>query len=107
MIIRTAILATLFSSLSGCQSAPYKEFNKVEIGIEKGRVLEILGNPDHRYRKNDTDRWVYRFPEGKEPGKFIEKEIWFQNSRVVYRDQNAAAPKIEKKPTTDDFEPVN
>jgi len=90
-------------ALSGCQTSPYSDFNKVEIGTEKGRVLSLLGNPDHRYRKSDTDRWAYRFQDG-ENAPPVEKEIWFQNGRVVYRDMAGKAAKPPAEPKAADYE---
>jgi hypothetical protein len=85
--------------LSACSSPPPIDLQLVTIGDEKGLVLHKLGNPDRTYFKESTQRWVYKI---KQPaGPTIEKEVWFQEGKVVFIDQ-ASRPKKVSIP----FEPI-
>lgn len=95
------VLGLIF--FTSCASSPAQHFQSITIGDEKGSVLSKLGNPSRTYYKEDTQRWVYSLKDGSAPVK--EKEIWFQNGRVVYIDalqiKNAQETKKQIR-----FEPV-
>jgi hypothetical protein len=106
-------LANLFLCIiliSACASSPQKEYEKIPIGSDKGHVLHLLGNPDRTYRKNSIDRWVYnfRYDESTDRPTVYEKEIWFENGKVVYKDK-PGAHSFERKeigPKRSDYEPI-
>lgn len=65
----------------GCQSSPLKDFSELKVGMEKGEVLDILGNPNHSGRFHGKDRWTYVFYDNKIRYK---KEVHFDQGHVVY-----------------------
>lgn len=70
----------------------------ISIGDDKGAVLHQLGNPERTYSKEGTQRWVYKT---KDAAGVVEKEIWFQDGKVVFVDEASRAKK-----TSIPFEPV-
>jgi hypothetical protein len=85
--------------LFACSSPPVIDLQQISIGDDKGVVLHKLGNPDRTYFKEGTHRWVYKVKNTA--GLVAEKEIWFQESQVVFVDE---APRAKKEPIP--FEPV-
>ena len=47
-------------------------------------VLSVLGKPNHIYRKNNTDRWMYRFYVD---GKTYSRTIFFKRGKVIKKDR--------------------
>lgn len=77
----------LFLSCSlffACATTPKINFDSIQIGETKGSVLHKLGNPVRTYFKEGTQRWVYPVPS--EDGSTTDKELWFQEGRVVLID---------------------
>jgi len=104
--MRSLFLVPIFclSLLSGCASSPDAAFKSIPLGANKGLVLSEMGNPQRTYRKAGTDRWVYDIP-GK-AGTPIQKEIWFSEGKVVYKDGDFI--RKEKGEAKDaDFEPID
>ncbi|MBY0315782.1 MAG: hypothetical protein K2Q26_09700 [Bdellovibrionales bacterium] len=96
--------------IPGCASSPQKDYEKIPIGSDKGYVLHLLGNPDRTYRKSSVDRWVYYFRSEDSTNRpaVYEKEIWFENGKVVYKDKGGE-PKSERRdigPQRSDYEPI-
>ncbi len=84
--------------LMSCSSPPPINLQHISLGEEKGVVLHKLGNPERTYYKDNTQRWVYKIKQAANSS--IEKEIWFQEGKVVFVDE---AP---RKKTSIPFEPV-
>jgi hypothetical protein len=95
-------LALLF--IASCASSRTALFQSIAIGDDKGLVLSKVGSPDRTYYKEDTQRWVYMFKDAHNAN--IEKEIWFQNGRVVYFDALKTKKSNELKKNIQ-FEPVD
>jgi outer membrane protein assembly factor BamE (lipoprotein component of BamABCDE complex) len=66
----------------GCQSAPWKDIDRVQLGQNKASVLELLGSPSIIRRAHDRDVWLYNYEHGANSS--TEREIDFANGRVVY-----------------------
>ena len=98
--MKKVLLSVICFGLCACSSPPPIDFQQISIGDEKGTVLHKLGNPERTYFKESTQRWVYKL---KQPtGSSIDKEIWFQEGKVVFVD---LAPRAKKEPIP--YEPVN
>ncbi len=69
-----------FILLSSCSHDPYKEFSKIQIGQDKGDLLETLGSPLRARHTEDTDIWTYRFYKN---GESIYKDITLRNNHIV------------------------
>ncbi|MEY4617330.1 MAG: hypothetical protein RJB66_2290 [Pseudomonadota bacterium] len=76
-------LAGLFAwlLLVGCQTAPIEDFNKVSLGYDKSDVLEIVGGPSWKDRRNGMDRWTYIIYQD---GVRLERQIQFLDGIVNY-----------------------
>lgn len=86
----TICLALTYFWLAGCASTPLsQEFERVQPGMEKDAVLEIMGAPKVYRRVKTKDIYTYVFYEN---GVRIEKEIQFEGGRVVYAG-NLSEPK--------------
>lgn len=75
------ILSLASLLLSACQSSPVKQFDKIQAGMEKNEVLDLMGPPRTTTRLHGKDRWIYVFYEDKIR---YEKEVHFQSGNAVY-----------------------
>lgn len=80
------------SLLFGCQSSPKRQFEKVQVGMEKVDVLQLMETPWTTTRLHGKDRWIYIFYDN---GVRQEKEVHFLNGAVVYAG-DALKPAPEK-----------
>lgn len=69
-------------ALSGCQSARYREFESLHVGMEKAEVLDAIGEPDAKARWRGMDRWTYTFRD--RGGSKISKEVHLREGRAIY-----------------------
>lgn len=60
---------------------PGQDFAKVQSGMDKHSVLQIMGSPDTTLRRSGQDRWYYNYYEQNTP---ITKEVRFQEGLAVY-----------------------
>lgn len=66
--------------VTACASNLSKDLQKIQIGDDKDRVLELLGNPKRTNRIKDVDRWTYVYhQDGVEKSEHIE----FKNGKVI------------------------
>ena len=93
-----AFLLTQTMTLSvGCQSAPHYEshprfnnFQSIQLGMDKGKVIEVAGNPTSTRRWQGLDRWIYIFPPTPadhapaHPAQALVKEVHFKEGIVVH-----------------------
>ncbi len=77
----------------GCTHQPLKNFQKVERGMDKGRVIHLLGGPQRSIRFDGKDIWLYRFYQKE---TWVKKEVSFKNGFVDY----FGPPKTKRKRTT-------
>ena len=83
--MKKVLLSVVVLGLFACSSPPPIDLQQISIGDEKGIVLHKLGNPERTYFKDGTQRWVYKI---KQPASTaVDKEIWFQEGKVVFIDQ--------------------
>lgn len=74
------LIATML--LSGCQTARYKEFEKIKGGMSKGEVLAAIGGPNRTQRWHGRDRWeytLYGHPDGD-----LVREVHFEEGISTY-----------------------
>lgn len=81
MRTKWVLFCLLLFSLSSCQTNMLNQFSKVQPGMDKHDVIEIMGSPTTKTRLHNKDRWIYNFYADK---KRYEKEVHFSNSDVVY-----------------------
>lgn len=67
--------------LSGCTISQKKQFEKVQVGMDKDQVLTLLDSPQRTQRWHGMDRWTYIFYE--QDFRF-EKEIHFDEGNAKY-----------------------
>jgi hypothetical protein len=89
--MKKELLSALCFVLFACSSPPPVDLQNISLGDEKGIVLHKLGNPDRTYYKEGTQRWVYKIKPANGPS--IEKEVWFQEGKVVFIDQASRGKK--------------
>jgi len=86
--------ALLFSSifvialphlLLGCQSLSMSTFEKVENGMTKSQVLDLLGNPQTSQRRKGKDRWIYNIVDTSSDSRLpLVREVVFEKGVTVY-----------------------
>ncbi|MEK6774081.1 MAG: outer membrane protein assembly factor BamE [Bdellovibrionota bacterium] len=67
--------------LSACQTNMLKQFSRIQNGMDKHDVVEIMGNPTSTNRLHGKDRWQYIFYEDNVRHS---KEIHFNDGSIVY-----------------------
>ena len=75
-------LFVLSFCLWACESAPLKQFEKVNLGHDKSDVLEIMGGPTYSARRNGMDRWTYVIYQD---GIRLERQIEFLDGIALYK----------------------
>lgn len=105
----TYCLTTLLASCTSLSQT----YESIPLGSDKGYVVNALGSPRRTFRKKSVDHWVYEFHDKNETSQnaLVEKEIWFQNGKVVFKDGDKPLVEHQNKPkdgpSDADFVPVN
>jgi outer membrane protein assembly factor BamE (lipoprotein component of BamABCDE complex) len=84
--------------ITSCQTSPQEAYNDIAIGAKKGEVLHAIGSPIRTYRKNGTERWVYKMQS--KSGTWMYKELVIRNGIVI----NKEIPEQSAKPKDSDYE---
>lgn len=74
-------LLVLALTQSACQSSAKKDFERIQTGMEKVEVLDIMGDPQRKRRSQSVDHWTYVFYDEK---KRVEKEVQFADGVATY-----------------------
>ena len=85
-------------ALSSCQTPRCKEFEHVRNGMTKAEVIEVVGGPTTKLRRQGVDRWTYVF-ENHPDGEQI-REIHFVGGKTTYvgtQVKSAISPEIQDK----------
>lgn len=89
-----AILLLTFFSV-GCQTNQLRAYERVQVGMDKHVVLEIMGSPIASSRWQSLDRWRYRFYQDDQ---LFVKEVHFKGGKAVYvGDEVKAATAAEEE----------
>lgn len=76
------ILLTLPLLLNlSCQTNELKAYDRLQVGMEKGEVIAIMGSPRRTDRSNSKDRWTYIFYQGDQK---YQKEVQFLEGKATY-----------------------
>lgn len=103
-----ALLIVLSAIVSGCATHPDVAAKKIDIGMKKGDVLELMGNPDHTDRVHGSDRWIYD-ATGERTNPI---EIYFTDGLVAYfgkpapKDMKVPKGVFKEVPAEKGFKPV-
>lgn len=65
--------------LSSCATSPDETAKKIQDGMSKGEIVELMGNPDHADHIHGSDRWIYDAAGGR--SKAVE--IYFTEGKVT------------------------
>ncbi len=68
-------LGLIWGLLTGCASTPQRGLEKLEVGMDKSQVVELMGSPLHSQRQKGQDIWTYRY--------FKDDQEWF--TRVTFK----------------------
>lgn len=82
-MLRYAAIPLMAISLltTACQTSMLKQFSKIQPGMEKDDVLDIMGSPTRTLRTQGKDRWTYVFYDDRIR---FEKEIQFFDGNAIY-----------------------
>ncbi len=81
------LMSTVF--VLACQTSPVKDFEQVQLGMDKNKVLHLVGSPTSSMRFGSKDRWIYRMYE--DDVRYI-KEIHFLDDKAVYVGEEPTVP---------------
>ena len=81
-----------FLLLTSCVSMPHIAFDKIEKGMDRSDVLELVGSPLHVNKQTFTHVWIYRFFDRQR--NEIIREVQFESGRVVYSGERITFDKI-------------
>jgi len=68
-------------ALAACQHTPIDRYNKIEKGMDKDQVLDLVGSPTTTFRKDSKDFWIYNFYSENNKST---KELQFQEGKLTY-----------------------
>lgn len=90
------LLIVLYSILAimnvACSTKKMRQIEKVQIGMDRDDVLDIMGSPSRVDRSRQPHIWRYNIIEGS---KLIVKEIHFQGHSVHYVGQPLKRVKLK------------
>jgi outer membrane protein assembly factor BamE (lipoprotein component of BamABCDE complex) len=76
-----AVLVPLLFLLACQTTSEVFAFKKLKLGMEKGEVIEVIGNPMRKERKEQRDWWYYTFYE---EGLRFDRMVVFENGKMIY-----------------------
>ncbi len=76
---RAFLTMGIFCTLAGCASFP-ETMDRIKAGMDKGEVLEILGNPKRTFRENGLDYWTYLYFENNQEWR---RDVVFEGGKVI------------------------
>lgn len=74
-------LLLLSWTLTACQGSPLRDFEGIQLGMDKHQVLEKMDSPNASTRFHGRDRWIYSFYDHNIR---FDKEVHFLRGVVVY-----------------------
>lgn len=90
-------LLTFIIFLAACATDGIYQFSQIREGMDKDRVLEILGSPLRTEKIAGTDKWSYRYFTGDDKETMNLKFIHFINGKVVnFGDDVEEQQRLEK-----------
>lgn len=66
-------------ALGGCSSMS-QNLRQVRAGMDKGEVIQIVGNPKFTFRENSQDHWAYFYESNSQDWR---RDIVFENGKVI------------------------
>ena len=81
LILSEFVLLFSLFALSACATKTVDNIKRVQVGMDKSDVLEILGNPTRQSRSLGMDRWTY---EIENPSGLQSNYIFFDGGIVRY-----------------------
>lgn len=83
--------------VTACATDSLSQFSKVQDGMDKDQVLEILGNPQRTEKQSGADKWGYRYFSGENKETQTLKYVRFINGKVVsFGDDQEEQERLEK-----------
>ena len=85
-------------ALASCQTPRYKEFEHVRNGMTKAEVIEVVGGPSTKLRRQGVDRWTYIFEN--HPGGEQIREVHFVDGKSTYvgtQIKSFVSPEVQDK----------
>ncbi len=91
MKAKIILLFLFLVSVVSCTHTQKESVRKLEVGMSKADVLEVMGNPTRTNRSHGSDRWVYEYEVN---GQKEVTEVYFQEGKASYFGK----PKDPKSP---------
>lgn len=73
-------VSLLFLS-TGCATPVHERLEKLHTGMDKGQVLDLVGNPKRTIRKDSSDVWTFVYYQGD---RRFERDVRFTNGHVSH-----------------------
>lgn len=103
-ILFWALFLTL-SSITSCTTSPKRDFEKIQVGMDKADVLELMGNPKRTRRWKGKDEWIYRFYDNNQE---VQKKLVFELGRVIeiaeFSDRPTPQQELQDASTWEEYE---
>jgi outer membrane protein assembly factor BamE (lipoprotein component of BamABCDE complex) len=80
--------------LLSCSTPFHKAQKKIEVGMVKSDVLELMGSPKYTFRRDSQDFWIYRYYHQKVE---YESVVVFKHSDVIQKLKPIARPNLLKQ----------
>lgn len=73
-------LGVFLGLLAGCATNPSRAIENVKVGMDKDRVLDLMGSPPRTYRQGMQDHWIYKYSHEDHEWS---RDVVFEDGHVV------------------------
>lgn len=77
-----SLVAVAYLFCISCASTSVDPFSDLKEGMDKDKVLQVIGNPYRTEKSAVKEKWGYRYYSGKDKEKETLKYVEFINGRV-------------------------
>ena len=83
--------------VGACSTPQSKALSRVQVGMDKADVLEIVGNPDRKGREHNQDVWIYE-PKAGDSADISQETtyIYFSSGKVTYAGPKSATGAVKQ-----------
>lgn len=71
----------MWTGLTGCQTQAARDFARIRPGMEKVDVVDIMGDPQRKIRRQGVDKWTYIYYDNRVR---TENEVHFNEGVASY-----------------------
>ncbi len=78
--ISVSVFIWITALVTSCATKPHQALERLEVGMDKSQVVELLGAPQRSHRQRGHDLWVYEYLQDGQP---LVTRVTFSQGRVA------------------------